>query len=160
MRKITELLIMVGLIFSFILHVSAKELTLNEIINNFKNTSLQGSRTCFEQVKKEAIIKTEGNTFTIFCDVAGTKIETKFNYENGWINYQLDGDKNSIEITTKVLIEQIWIEHIIYIIGIIHVYNYDDIVSAFEDGVGTETVKITYFTSEYKEEGLVQNFKE
>lgn len=155
MRKILGLLIMIGLIFSFILPVNAKDLSFDEVVEKFKSMPLQGENVIFEEIKTSSVIEKQENYFTITYNMEGINIKTTFKYENGWITYQYDGDKNGEDTFAKTLIEGIWIEHLITTIGILQGYNYEEIANYFkneENIEAIETIEISHFTYNYQSE--------
>lgn len=155
MRKILGLLIMIGLIFSFILPVNAKVLTLDEVVEKFKSMPLQGENVIFEEIKTSSVIEKQENYFTITYNMEEINIKTTFKYENGWITYQYDGDKNGEDTFAKTLIEGVWIEHLITTIGILQGYNYEEIANYFkneENIEAIETIEISHFTYNYQSE--------
>lgn len=155
MKKIMTVFIIMGCMLSFILPVKAKELTFNEIVDKFESTPLQGEHSMFEEMKNKATIKKTDNSFTITYNMDGTEIKTVFKYENGWITYQYDGDKNGEDTFAKSLIESIWIEHLIATIGILQGYSYEEIANYFkneENIEAIETIEISHFTYNYQSE--------
>ena len=155
MKKIMTVFIIMGCMLSFILPVKAKELTFNEIVDKFESTPLQGEHSMFEEIKNNATIEKTDNSFTITYNMDGTEIKTVFKYENGWITYQYDGDKNGEDTFAKSLIESIWIEHLIATIGILQGYSYEEITNYFQNEENIdliETLEINYFNYNYQSE--------
>lgn len=155
MKKIVVAFIIMSLVLSFIPTVKAETFTLNEIVTKFENTSLQGDLAPFEEIKLQATIESSENSFSILSNVEGLEIKTIFYYENGWITYQYDGDKSSenmTEIVYKLLIESVWIEHLTYVIGLMHGYDYNEINNFFESQEKCDFLEFTYFNYGYQNE--------